>query len=57
MEVSAEEYEPKVSRTTTEASDEESEEITRPSELLRQRKRGCVYGLRVLTMTTATSEE
>ena len=45
----AEEYEPEVSTKTTEASAEEAEETTRPSERLQRRRRQCVYGLRGLT--------
>ena len=38
-----------VSTTTMEASYEEAEETTHPSERLRRRRRRCVYCLRVLT--------
>ena len=56
-EVSAEEDEPEVLMTTTEASIEEAEDIMLPSERLRRRRRRCIYGLRVLMMTTAASAE
>ena len=52
---STEEYEPKVSTTRTEASIEEAEEITRPSERLQRRRRQCVYRLRELMTTTTLS--
>ena len=53
----AEKYEPDVLTMTTEASIEEAEYTTRPSERLRRQRRLCIYGLRVLTTTTASSEE
>ena len=57
MEALAEEDEPEVSTMATEASSEESENTTRPSEHLRWRRRRCVYGIRVsTTMTTASAE-
>ena len=56
-EASAEEDEPEVLTTTTEVSIEEAEEKTRPGECLRRWRRQCVNGLRVLTATTAESEE
>ena len=56
-EASAEDHDPKVSTTTTEASTEEAADTTLPSERLQRRRRWCVYGLRVLMMTTALSTE
>ena len=56
-EASTEEDYPKVSTTITEASAEEAEDTTRPSEHLRRRWCRCVYGIRVLTKTTAASAE
>ena len=53
-EESAEEDKPKVSMMTTEAL--EREEKTRLSECLRRRMQRCVYGIRVLTTTSALSE-
>ena len=53
----AEEYEPKDWMAMTEASVEEAEETTRPSERLQRRRRRCVYGPRELTTTTAASEK
>ena len=43
--------------TTTEASTEETEETTRLSEGLRQRRPRCVYGPREWTTTMATSAQ
>ena len=54
---SEEEDEPEVSMKTMEASIEEAEDTMRPSECLQQRRRRYVYGLRLLTTTTAASEE
>ena len=54
-EASAEEYEPEVSTTTMEASKEEAEERTRPSESLQQWRRRYVYRLMVFAMTPAAS--
>ena len=48
---------PEVLTTTTEASIEEAEDITRLSERLQPRRRRCVYKLRVLTTTIAVSAE
>ena len=56
-EASSEENDPEVSTTKTEASIEEGEDPTCPSERVRRRRRRCVYGLRVLTTTTAAREE
>ena len=56
-EASEEEYKPEVSMTTTEASIKEAEDKTRPSERLQQRRRRCIYGIRVLTTTTTASAE
>ena len=56
-EVSAEEDEPEVLTTIAEASIEEAEDTTRPSERLRQRRRQYVHGLRLLIMTVVASAE
>ena len=57
MEALIEEYEPKVSKTRTEASDEEAEYTMRSSERLQRRRRRCVYKLRVfMTMTESSTE-
>ena len=56
-EASAEEDDHEVLVTTAEASIEEAEYKTRPSEHLRQQRRQCIYGLRVLTTTTTASAE
>ena len=57
LEALTEEDDPEVLTTITEASDEEAEETTRPSERILRRRFRCVYGLRVLMMTTALSIE
>ena len=56
-EASEEEYEPGVLTTTTEASIDKTEDKTLPIERLQQRRRRCVYGLRVLTTKTVAPEE
>ena len=68
-EEAADEDEPEVSTTTTEAEveaegeakaeaeAEEAEETTRPIEHLQRLRLRCVYGIRVLTMTTAAASE
>ena len=57
MEAFAEEDEPEISTTTTEALSEEAEDTTCPSESLQRRRRQCVYGLMIFaTMTTASAE-
>ena len=50
-----EEDESEVSTTTSEASIEEEEDTTRPSENLGRQRRRYVYGIRVLSMTAAAS--
>ena len=57
MEALSEEDEPEDSTATTEASAEEVEETTCPSERLRQWSRWCVYGTRELTTTTAALDQ
>ena len=57
MEALEEEDELKVWMTIVEASMEEAEETTRPSERLQHKSWWCVYGIRVLTKTTAASVE
>ena len=57
MEESAEEDEPQVSTTTTEASAEKAEDTTRPSERLRQRRLPRVYRLRLLMTAAAEFSE
>ena len=55
-EVSEEEYKTKVSTKTTEASIEEAEDTTHPSERLRRRRHWCVYRQpEVLTTTPEAS--
>ena len=56
-EASEEEDELEVSTTTTDASIDYAEDTTRPIERLQRRRRRCVYGLRVLTTTTAALAE
>ena len=56
-EASAEEDEPGVLTTTMYASVEEAEETKCMSERLQCQRRHCVYRLRVLTTTTALSEQ
>ena len=52
-----EEDETEESTAKTEASEEEGEETTRPSECIQRRMRRCVYGPSELTTTTAESAE
>ena len=56
-EVLAEEDEPEVFMMTMETSIEEAEHIMRMSERLRQWRRQCVYGQRVLTTKMSVSSE
>ena len=55
MESSVKEDDTKVLTTTTEASIEEAEYITRPSEHLQRQMLRCLYGLRALVMAAAAA--
>ena len=57
MEALTEEDEPEVLTTRMEASAEETEETTRPSECLQRQRCRCFYGIGVLMTTTASSTE